>query len=95
MSQAIQFLEMVGRSPVHLVGSGSYHSAIDALVDDDAQRVALRARDGGLLGELLGGRARMVCQVCTPDGGEPDSVPGDDQDGDGVPDDRDPDPKRE
>ena len=95
MSQAIQFLEMVGRSPVHLFGSGDYDSAIDALVDDDAQRVALRARDGGSLGELLGGRVRMVCQVCTPDGGEPDSVPGDDQDGDGVPDDQDPAPKGE
>lgn len=91
MSQAIQFLEVLGRSPVPFVGQpDSYAAAVLALDVDEPQRAALLGRDSGALGGLLDGRVRMICVVCTPDGAEPESVPGDDGDGDGVPDDQEP-----
>lgn len=97
MSSAIQFLETLGRHPALIHGSAqAYAEAIDALDIDDAQRSALLGRDYVALNDLLEGRPKMLCVVCTPDDdNEQEAVPDDgDADGDGVPDDE-PTPARE
>lgn len=96
MSQAIQFLEMLGRAPAPFVGQpDAYAAAVAALDVEESQRAALLGRDSMTLGGLLDGRARMICAVCTPDDAEPESAPGDDGDGDGVPDDQEPPTERQ
>lgn len=90
MSNAIQFLETLGRFPLtgrqwtaaHLEGISSLPIEVD-------QKQALLDLDADTLNRLLGGRAKMMMQVWapmedTPDGDQPDDG---DKDGD---DDRDP-----
>jgi hypothetical protein len=88
MSNAIQFLESLGRSPALIQrAAAAYAEEVATLEIDEAQRSALMIRDHVALNEVLHGRAKMLCVVCTPDDESQESVPdGDDDDGDGIPD---------
>lgn len=97
MSNAIQFLETLGRNPALIHSSAqAYAQAVAELDVDDMQRSALLDRDHAVLNALLEGRARMLCAICTPDDdSEQEAIPDDsDPDGDGVPDDE-PSPSRD
>jgi hypothetical protein len=68
MSNAIQFLETLGREPVcRSILSTDHEASIAALSLDQAQRDALLDRDHGKLSQLLGGRAKMMLQIWAPD----------------------------
>jgi len=88
MSNAIQFLEMLGRHPALIhAPAAAYENAVAALEIDDRQRSALMDRNHAALGELIRGRTKMMCIICTPDENEQEAVPDEnDNDGDGVPD---------
>jgi hypothetical protein len=88
MSNAIQFLESLGRNPALIQRPIEFYmEAVAALEVDEAQRQALLSKDHVALNSLLDGRVRMLCAVCAPDDNEQDSVPDSgDGDGDGVPD---------
>src|SRR3546814_17832212 len=89
MTNAIQFLEALGRSPV-LAGDPflACPDAVEALEVSEAERMALRDRDHAALNKLLDGRVRVMCLINTPDdGSEHEAVPDEgDRDGDGQPD---------
>jgi hypothetical protein len=90
MSNAIQFLEALGSRPALMMASiNHYETAVCELQFENRQHTALITRDPIALGEALGGRAHMICAVCTPDDdSQHEVVPGDgDKDGDMVPDD--------
>jgi hypothetical protein len=89
MSNAIQFLEELGRSPsCSPLLAEQYLATVSELAVDDEQRLALQHRDHSALSTLLDGRVGMFCVICTPDEeSEPESLPDDDGDGDAVPDD--------
>ena len=99
MTQAIQFLDAIGRSPAILSGTAAgYHEAVDSLDVAPALRDAFLRRDVAGLASLLGGRPRMVCAICTPDSEEvPLRSPDREDDGDGqeTPDREDRSPARE
>lgn len=68
MSNAIQFLENLGRNPELVGGSGKTYAVAVATSELDAvQRQALLDCDVEGLRDLLGGREKMRCVVCTPD----------------------------
>lgn len=94
MTNAIEFLEALGRSPV-LAGAPlqAYPDSVEALEVSDAERTALRDRDHAALNKLLDGRVRVMCLINTPDdGSEHEAVPDEgDRDDDGIPDEVDPD----
>lgn len=83
MSNAIQFLETLGREPAPARGEAeAYASAVDALEIDAVEQRALIERDPSRLNALLGGRGMMAMLIATPDGSEePEETP-DDHDGD-------------
>ncbi|MCD9030270.1 hypothetical protein LDO32_00780 [Luteimonas sp. Y-2-2-4F] len=81
MSDAIGFLDTMGRGAFAADPGGAYAEAVDALEIDDGQRAALRARDAAALGRLLQARAATTCLIMTPDGGEPLDAPDDDDRG--------------
>lgn len=91
MSNAIQFLETLGRFP--LSGrrwTADYAESISSLPIEVDQKQALLDLDADALNRLLGGRAKMMMQVWAPMEDTPGDEPGDgDKDGDGD-DDRDP-----
>src|SRR3546814_4789591 len=93
MTNAIQFLEALGRSPV-LAGDPflACPDAVEALEVSEAERMALRDRDHAALHKLLDGRVRVMCLLNTPDDGrETEDVQEEgDKDGDGTPDEVDP-----
>lgn len=57
MSNLIKFLESLGRDST--ISADTYAATIAALDIDAAQREALMARDGGLLGETVTGTKQM------------------------------------
>ncbi len=67
MSNVIAFLESLGREPAQSMAKDGYAAAIAALEVDDATRSALLAADAGALGDLLGGRPKMVCMLFPAD----------------------------
>jgi hypothetical protein len=92
MSNAIQFLESLGRFP--LAGRGfksCYANSIALLLIEDDQKHALMDLDADALNALLGGRPKMMMQVWAPMEDAPDGDEPGDKDGDGDrDDDRDP-----
>lgn len=92
MSDAIRFLDALGRAPVSVVQSSGFTDMLDTLELDDGEREALVARDASALSALLQARPAMFCLVATPedepglDENEPLDAPdtgGDDGDRDG------------
>ncbi len=64
MSNAIQFLESMGSKPL----SASSYAASVALLDiEHDHRRALLDRNHSALNDLLGGRAKLMCVVFSPD----------------------------
>jgi hypothetical protein len=63
MSNAIQFLESLGRNPAPI----DYVAAVAALDVDEAQRQALMDRNHAGLNDLLGGRPKMLCLILPAD----------------------------
>lgn len=63
MSNVIAFLEAMGREAVLRPASAEYDAAVATLDVDDAARSALLAADAGTLGDLLGGRPKMICML--------------------------------
>lgn len=92
MSNAIQFLETLGRRSALIDSSvHAYAETIASLEIGDAQKIALLDRDHARLSDLLSDRTQMLCLICTPDD-EQEAIPDDgDKDGDSVPDDPSPD----
>jgi hypothetical protein len=64
MSDAIQFLASIGRTPLSPL---EYEAAVNAQVVDSRQVRALLDRDEASLNELLGGASKMVCAVLAAD----------------------------
>ena len=60
MSNVIQFLETIGRSPV---SAREYAASVNALDVDAAQQQALMRRDQATLNALLGGRPKVFFGV--------------------------------
>ncbi len=80
MSNAIRFLETLGRDPALSRASPEHiESMIAALDITPAQRDALMAGDASVLSQLAGGRDRMKSLIWepgreqSPEGDEPDS----------------------
>ena len=68
MSNAIRFLETLGRTPL----SRAEYAASVALLDiDDAQRGALLRRDPAALSDLLGGRRKLMFAILAPEEAPP------------------------
>lgn len=68
MSNAVQFLESLGRSPCPL----SDEELVIAVANlDESERNVLVRRDVAGLSRLLGGRASMVCSVMPAEDEEP------------------------
>jgi len=67
MSNVIAFLESVGKASALSMQGEEFVAAVDALEVDDETRLALMSRDGAALGDLLGGRARMICALMPAD----------------------------
>ena len=65
MSNVIRFLEQLGNRPA--MPHAEYVAAVDLLDADDAQKRALLDVDRDRLNDLLGGRAKMICMVASPD----------------------------
>lgn len=89
MSNVIEFLARLGADPKLAALEGeAFEAAVGELALDDAARTALLARDAGALGDLLGGRPKMICMLFPADD---DQKKDDDQDdGDGPLDDEQP-----
>lgn len=82
MSNVIEFLERLGAdaSMASLDGQ-AYEAAVGSVDAADAARDALLARDAGTLGELLGGRPKMVCMLFPADDDQKKDDEQDDNDG--------------
>lgn len=79
MSNAIRFLETLGQDPaLSRLPKEQLKTVVDSLELDAAQRDALLAGDPAALGQLIGGRARMIGLIWEP-GPEipPDGTPPD------------------
>ena len=69
MSNVIAFLEAMGQDArLGRLQGEQYAAAVDALALDDAPRQALLDRDAGTMGDLLGGRLKMMCLLFPADG---------------------------
>ena len=76
MSNAIQFLEAMGRNArVHGASAADYAASVALLEIDAAQQQALLACDAAALNRLLEGQAKMFCIIATPDEEAPDEAP--------------------
>lgn len=84
MPNVIQFLEALGAKPAP--SAAEYAAIVAGLGFGDAQREALLDGDHAALSELLDARTKMMFMVSSPSPDEPDAIPDDDKDGDGVPD---------
>lgn len=73
MSNAIQFLEALGRTPLSAAG---YAATVTALHVEEAQRKALLERDHITLNDLIDGRTTMLCVLSLPDDLASDAAPG-------------------
>lgn len=74
MANVVQFLEDVGSGAPIFEGSAGddrYLMAVQALNVPDDLRHALRHRDLSMLGELVGGREKMMMQIWAPQEDEP------------------------
>ena len=67
MSNVIAFLESLGRNPDIRPASAELAAAVAALPVGDDARTALLAGDAGTLGDLLGGRPKMICMLFPAD----------------------------
>jgi hypothetical protein len=67
MSNVIAFLESMGRDATIKPTGSEYVAAVESLGLDDAPHQALLARDAGALGDLLGGRTKMICALFPAD----------------------------
>jgi len=68
VSNSIHFLESMGRSSsIRRMSAAEYEAAVDALDIDQAEAVALKARDASTLAGILGARPSMICMVWAPD----------------------------
>lgn len=80
MSNVIAFLEAMGQDAAKGQLQGEeYTAAVDALGLDDAPRQALLQRDASAIGDLLGGRMKMMCLLFPADGDEKKDDQQDDQ----------------
>lgn len=87
MSNVIAFLESMGKdASAHSSSADEFVAAVNALGLDDAPRQALLDRDDVALGDLLGGRMKMMCLLFPADGegeekkdDQPDDGDGDDE----------------
>jgi hypothetical protein len=71
MTNVIAFLEAMGQDAGKSRLQGEeYTAAVDALGLDDAPRQALLQRDASAIGDLLGGRMKMMCLLFPADGDE-------------------------
>lgn len=76
MSNAIQFLESLGRNPkIFGQSAEAYAVRVTKSEVDLAQQQALLERDANSLSGLLGGRERMMMQVWAPQEDEADEQP--------------------
>lgn len=66
MSSAIGFLEGLGSKAPLPASEGAYAAAVAGLEVNDAVRQALLGRDARTLGDLIGGRDRMMMQIWAP-----------------------------
>jgi len=64
MSDAIRFLEALGRRPLP---AADYAARVAALDVDEAQRHALLRRDPAALNALLGGRRTLMFAILAPE----------------------------
>lgn len=80
MTNVIAFLEAMGQDAGKSRLQGEdYAAAVDALGLDDAPRQALLQRDASAIGDLLGGRMKMMCLLFPADGDEKKDDQQDDQ----------------
>ncbi|KFL36926.1 hypothetical protein [Arenimonas donghaensis] len=69
MSNVIEFLERLGSTPQPAAGDSiGYETEVASLAVDDEVRQALMSRDSGALGDLLGGRPKMLCMLFPAEG---------------------------
>lgn len=82
MTNAIQFLESMGRNPaLASLSAAGYAAAVAGLELDAQQRDALLERDPVALGALLGARPKMICSQFSPHApreDEQEKIPDDD-----------------
>lgn len=85
VSNVIQFLESMGSNALMArMSVAEYESAIDSLFESNGQeRAALRSRDSKSIGDVLDGRAQMLCFVFAPD--QDEQAPSREDDGADVP----------
>jgi len=87
MSNVIRFLEAMGRNPgIHGLTAADYAASVALLGIDRAQQQALLDRNPLALNDLLDGRPKMFLLINIPNPDDHEAIPGDDEDGDGVPD---------
>ena len=68
MSNVISFLERLGAdASMASLDQQAYEAAVVEVEAGDAARDALLARDAGALGDLLGGRPKMICMLFPAD----------------------------
>ncbi len=80
MSNVIEFLERLGSNPALSHGDAAgYEAEVAALGVDDEVRQVLMSRDSGALGDLLGGRPKMLCMLF-PAEGDDNKKEGEDED---------------
>jgi len=72
MSNVVQFLEMLARSPRPLSNEQFIAAVLQARLEPAVEE-ALLARDVTALNRVLGGRAAMFCAIFPADNEEPDS----------------------
>ena len=85
MSNVIAFLESLGRNPDIRPASAELAAAVAALPVGDDARAARLAGDAGTLGDLMGGRPKMICMLFPADDDQKqdeDSPAKDEPDGD-------------
>lgn len=75
MSNVIRFLESLGQRPA--MSAMEYAAAVRAADVSEAQAEALLAREGQLLGDLVGGRSRVFCAIAMPEDDEAEQTPAD------------------
>src|SRR5687768_3814881 len=89
MPNVIQFLESLGAKPA--LSAAEYAAIVSGLGLREAQRKALLGADPVRIGELLNARTRMMFMISSPDPDDHEAIPddgdGEDENGDGVPDD--------
>ena len=70
MSNVVQFLEALARSPKAMTEEDFVTSVVNAELDPGSKQ-ALLERNTDSLNELLGGRAKMICMIAPAENDEP------------------------